>query len=163
MSDIRRYTAELLLVVVIIALLSVLAVRSYQTALVKTEVMSAITGVFSSAKRNSLLYLALHGEFPENTAQALSAAVVQDSSSSYYESLPKKQTVSIEHGAVQITFNDSGRISGKTLTMRPVVQDDDPTGAVHWVCDRTAGGHGWKVYGTDRTDLDDRYIPAVLK
>ncbi|WP_446009605.1 pilin [Candidatus Electrothrix sp.] len=163
MSDIRRYTAELLLVVVIIALLSVLAVRSYQIALFKAEVMGAITGVFYSAKQDSLIYLALHGEFPKNTAQALSASAVQDSSSLYYESLPKKQTISIEHGAVQITFNDSRRISGKTLTMRPVVQDDDPTGAVHWVYGRTAGGNGWKVYGIDRTDLDDKYIPAVLK
>lgn len=161
MSDIRRYTTELFIVVVIIGLLSVLALKSYQTALVKAKVMGAITGVFYSAKRDSLLYLALHGEFPENTAQALSAAVVQDS---YYEWLPKKQTFSIEHGAVHITFNAAEQhITGKTLTMRPVVQDDDLTGAVHWVCSSTAGGNGWKVYGIDRTNLDDKYIPAVLK
>ncbi len=161
MSNIRRYITELLLVVIIIGLLSVLAIKSYQTALIKAEVMSAITGVFYSAKRDSLLYLALNGEFPENTAQALSAAVVQDS---YYELLPKKQTFSIEHGAVHITFNDAEQqIRGKTLTMRPVVQDDDPTGAVHWVCSKTAGGNGWKVHGIDRTNLDDKYIPAVLK
>lgn len=165
MSKIRRYKAELLIVIVIIALLSVLELKSYQIALVKTEVMGAISGVFYSAKRDSLIYLALHGEFPQNTEQALSAAVVLDSSSSYYESLPKKQTVSIEDGAVHITFNDTGnsRISEKILTMRPVMQDDDPTGAVHWICGRTADGHGWKVYGSDRTNLDDKYIPAALK
>jgi type IV pilus assembly protein PilA len=165
MSNIRRYTTELLIVVVIIALLSVVAVKSYQTALLKTEVMAAITGVFYAAKRDSLIYLALKGEFPEDTKQAHSTKAVQESFSSYYESLPEKQTVSIEHGAVHITFSDTGRskISGKTLTMRPVVQNDDPTGAVHWAYGRTAGGHGWKVYGIDRTNLDDKYIPAVLK
>ncbi|MCW5203202.1 MAG: pilin [Candidatus Electrothrix communis] len=154
-----RYIQELMYVIAIIALLSALAIRSYRLSLMKAEVMSVVSGVFESAKRDSLVYLALHGEFPENTAQALSSGLTES-----YESLANDYKTVIEQGAINITFREDHRqLPGKTLTMRPVVQDDDPVGAVHWVCGNKKGESGWKFFGVDRTDIDDRYLPAVLK
>lgn len=125
-----RYIQELMYVIAIIALLSALAIRSYRLSLMKAEVTSVVSGVFESAKRDSLVYLALHGEFPENTAQALSSGLTES-----YESLANDYKTVIEQGAINITFREDHRqLPGKTLTMRPVVQDDDPVGAVHWVC-----------------------------
>ncbi|MCI5140183.1 MAG: hypothetical protein D3909_00230 [Candidatus Electrothrix sp. ATG1] len=124
--------------------------------------MHLVSGAFYSAKMDSLTYLALHGEFPENTDQARSSALPENSS--YYASLTSNSQTIIRQGAISMTFReDHERLGGKTLTMRPVVQDDDPTGAVHWVCGRKQGENGWKIFGIDRTDIDDRYIPAVLK
>ncbi|RWX50387.1 Pilin [Candidatus Electrothrix marina] len=154
-----RYIQELMYVIAIIALLSALAIRSYRLSLMKAEVTSVVSGVFESAKRDSLVYLALHGEFPENTAQALSSGLTES-----YESLANDYKTVIEQGAINITFREDHRqLPGKTLTMRPVVQDDDPVGAVHWVCGNKKGESGWKFFGVDRTDIDDRYLPAVLK
>lgn len=154
-----RYIQELMYVIAIIALLSALAIRSYRLSLMKAEVTSVVSGVFESAKRDSLVYLALHGEFPENTAQALSSGLTES-----YESLANDYKTVIEQGAINITFREDHRqLPGKTLTMRPVVQDDDPVGAVHWVCGNKKGESSWKFFGVDRTDIDDRYLPAVLK
>ena len=159
MSKSIRYLLEFMYVVAIVGILSALAIRSYRLSLMKAEVTSVVSGVFESAKRDSLFYLALHGEFPENTAQALSSGLTEN-----YELLAKDYKTVVEQGAINITFREDHRqFPGKTLTMRPVVQDDDPVGAVHWVCGNKKGESGWKIFGVDRTDIDDRYLPAVLK
>ena len=159
MSKSIRYLLEFMYVVAIVGILAALAVKSYRLSLMKAEVTSMVSGVFESAKRDSLVYLALHGEFPEDTAQALSSGLTES-----YESLANDYKTVIEQGAINIIFRDDHRqLPGKTLTMRPVVQDDDPAGAVHWVCGNKKGESGWKFFGVDRTDIDDRYLPTVLK
>jgi type IV pilus assembly protein PilA len=153
---------ELLLAVAIISVVSWFAVRSHQIALIKAEIFGSMLFAFDSAKRDNLVYLALHGKFPENTAQALSVAVTESYSS--YETVYKDYSISVEHGAVNITFKRAGsRLAGKTLTMRPIMQDDDPTGAIRWVCNKASDQSGWNMYGIDRTDVDEKYIPADLK
>ncbi len=164
LSNRRRYFIELLHVIVIISILVVLAIKSYQVMLAKAEVIGMV--FFSNAaKTDSLIYLALHGEFAQSKEQMLSLDL-PGSSQSPYEVLSNttlKSSLVIEQGAVSITLkNRSGPLAGKTLTMRPVVQEDDPTGAVHWVCGNKRES-GWKVFDVDRTDIEDRHIPAVLK
>uniref|UniRef100_UPI004055FB80 pilin n=1 Tax=Candidatus Electronema sp. TaxID=2698783 RepID=UPI004055FB80 len=156
LSNRRRYFIELLHVIVIISILVVLAIKSYQVMLAKAEVTSMVYRFhFASAKTGNLMYLALHGEFPQNTEQALALLPPENW---YIE--PERKVV-IEQGAVHVS-SSTRRLAGKTLTMRPVVQEDDPTGAVHWVCGNKKES-GWKVFGVDRTDIEDRHIPAVLK
>lgn len=160
----RRYFIELIHVIVIISILVVIAIKSYQVMLAKAEVTGMVFFA-DAAKNDSLVYLALHGEFAQNKEQMLSLALPRTHSLPY-ESLSNttlKTSLIIEQGAVSVTLKNSfSPLAGKTLTMRPVVQDDDPTGAVHWVCGNKSES-GWKVFGVDRTDIEDRHIPAVLK
>ena len=51
----------------------------------------------------------------------------------------------------------------KRITLRPVVQSDDPFGPVHWVCGDKDGAQGWTIFGVDRTSVEDRYIPWSLR
>lgn len=153
----RRYLIELFHVIVIISILVMIAGKSYQVFRAKAHVMGMISR-FASAKTGNMMYLALHGEFPQNAEQALALLPPETP----YGTAAEMKVV-IEQGAVHVSSTRShGLLAGKTLTMRPVVQDDDPAGAVHWVCGNKRES-GWKVFGVDRTDIEDRHIPAVLK
>lgn len=157
LSNRRRYFIELLHVIVIISILVVIALKSYQVFRAKAEVMGMIARS-ASVKTGSLMYLALHGEFPQNAEQALALLPPETPYGTASE-----MKVILEQGAISVSCNNACRhLAGTTLTMRPVVQDDDPTGAVHWVCGNKSES-GWKVFGIDRTDIEDRHIPAVLK
>ena len=164
LSNRRRYFIELLHVIVIISILVVLALKHYQVLIAKAEVIG-MAFFANAAKNDGLVYLALHGEFAQNKEQMTTLAL-PGTYSLPYESLSNttlKTSLIIEQGAVSVTLkNSSGPLAGKTLTMRPVVQEDDPTGAVHWVCGNKRES-GWKVFGVDRTDIEERHIPAVLK
>ena len=153
-----RYTHELLYVILIIGILLATAIKSYEPVITKAHVIS-MTGAFDPARRDSQIYYALHGKWPKDISQAVKYALVKS-----YNVFGSNYQTDIENGAISFTFDiKDRRISEKIITMRPVVQSDDPFGPVHWVCGDKGGAQGWTIFGVDRTSVEDRYIPRSLR
>jgi type IV pilus assembly protein PilA len=70
-------------------------------------------------------------------------------------------SVRVEAGAIHVSFGNhaNGAIKGKTLTLRPAVVEGTPIVPVAWVCGHAAAVDKMVAYGTDRTDVDARYLP----
>jgi type II secretory pathway pseudopilin PulG len=153
-----RYIRELLCVILIIGILAATAIKSYMPCISKAHVIS-VTGAFDTVRRDNQIYYALHGEWPKDISQAIKCGLEKS-----YKDLGSNYQTDIENGAISFTFNmKDRRISEKTITMRPVVQADDPFGPVHWVCGDKDGAQGWTIYGADRTSVEDQYIPWSLR
>jgi len=153
-----RYLHELLYVILIIGILAAIAIKSYMPCISKAHVIS-VTGTFDTVRRDNQVYYALHGEWPKDISQAIKSGLEKS-----YQSLSSKYQTDIQNGAISFTFSiKDRRISEKTITMRPVVQSDDPFGPVHWVCGDKDGAQGWTISGVDRTSVEDQYIPWALR
>ncbi len=153
-----RSFQELLYVILIIGILAAIAIKSYMPCISKANVIS-VTGTFDTARRDSQIYYALHGKWPMNINQAIKCGLEKD-----YKDLSSHYQTDIKNGAISFTFDmKDRRISQKTITMRPVVQSDDPFGPVHWVCGNKDGAQGWTIFGVDRTSVEDRYIHWSLR
>ena len=153
-----RYLHELLYVILIIGILAAIAIKSYMPCISKAHVIS-VTGTFDTVRRDNQVYYALHGEWPKDISQAIKSGLEKS-----YQSLSSKYQTDIQNGAISFTFSiKDRRISEKTITMRPVVQSDDPFGPVHWVCGDKDGAQGWTISGVDRTSVEDQYIPWSLR
>jgi len=153
-----RYLHEHLYVILIIGILAAIAIKSYMPCISKAHVIS-VTGTFDTARRDSQIYYALHGKWPKDINQAIKCGLEKN-----YKSLSSNYQTDIENGAISFTFSiKDRRISEKTITVRPVVQSDDPFGPVHWVCGDKGGAKGWSISGVDRTSVEDRYIPWSLR
>lgn len=153
-----RYLHELLYVILIIGILAAIAIKSYMPCISKAHVIS-VTGTFDTVRRDNHVYYALHGEWPKDISQAIKSGLEKS-----YQSLSSKYQTDIQNGAISFTFSiKDRRISEKTITMRPVVQSDDPFGPVHWVCGDKDGAQGWTISGVDRTSVEDQYIPWSLR
>jgi type IV pilus assembly protein PilA len=50
-------------------------------------------------------------------------------------------SIKVKDGAVEIKYRDDSRQSGVTITLRPVVSSDDPTGPVTWEEEKIAKTH----------------------
>ncbi|MCP4373026.1 MAG: hypothetical protein GY797_33705 [Deltaproteobacteria bacterium] len=153
-----RYLHELLYVILIIGILAAIAIKSYMPSISRAHVIS-VTGTFDTARRDSQIYYALQGKWPKDINQAIKCGLEKD-----YKSHSSNYQTDIENGAISFTFKmKDRRISEKTITLRPVVQSDDPFGPVHWVCGDKNDAQGWTIFGVDRTSVEDRYIPWSLR
>jgi len=153
-----RYLHELLYVILIIGILAAIAIKSYMPCISKAHVIS-VTGTFDTVRRDNQIYYALHGKWPKDINQAIKCGLEKS-----YQSFSDNYQTDTKNGAISFTFSiKDRRISEKTLTLRPVVQSDDPFGPVHWVCGDKDGARGWTIFGVDRTNVADRYIPWSLR
>ncbi|MGM9486127.1 pilin [Ideonella sp. YS5] len=144
---------EIIVALAIIGILAVMAVPSIQARLVREQIVEG-------AK------LADVAKPPIAAAWAASAAMPADNEDAGLPVAEKLvgtyvSAVTVENGAIHLTFGNSanGAIKGRVLTLRPAVVPDTPLVPVAWVC---AGGRvpGKMVaQGTDRTDVQDVYLP----
>jgi type IV pilus assembly protein PilA len=70
-------------------------------------------------------------------------------------------SITVEGGALHVVFGNqaNGVIKGKTLTFRPAVVDAAPIVPVAWVCGHAATPDKMSAKGTNRTDVDAKYLP----
>lgn len=72
------------------------------------------------------------------------------------------RSVELEDGAIHITLGNqvNGAVAGRRLTLRPAVVDDAPQVPVAWVCGWSDVPQPMQARGTNRTDLENRYLPV---
>jgi type IV pilus assembly protein PilA len=148
---------EVMVVVAIVAILATLALPSYLAKLINDQIVAALP-LADIAKAPVALSWATAQAFPvDNAAAGLPAP---DKIVNNYI-----RSVSIDHGAIQITFGNSAhsRIEGKILSLRPAVVEDAPIVPVAWICGYANVPDKMTVKGENRTDVPVGYLPLSCR
>lgn len=144
---------EILVVVAIVAILATLALPSFQSGMVRDQIVAAVPLADVAKKPVALSWTALQVLPADNAAAGLPPP---DKIVNNYIS-----SVAVQDGAIQITFGNSAHnvIAGKILTLRPAVVEDAPVVPVAWVCGYAAVPGNMTAKGENRTNVVTGYLP----
>lgn len=149
--------AEMMAVVVILAILASMAIPSYLDYIVRSQVESALP-LTDLAKRAIATYWDGTKELPaDNEAAALPVA---DKIVGNYVS-----AVGVDNGVINISFGNRANsvIAGKTLSLRPAVVEDAPMVPITWVCGFAEAPEKMTVQGNNATNVDPKYLPMSCR
>lgn len=149
--------AELILVILIIAILAVLQLKSFMPVHAKAKILHSAGAAFQCARMDNVFYHAYHGEWPEDNEQALRFGM----NNPYLFRDGSFKDLQLKDGAVTLTFNKF--YPDKTITFRPAVPADDPFGPMIWVVGKSRPAEEWMVFGEDLTNIEDSYIQPYIK
>ncbi len=148
---------EVLVAVAIVGVLAMLAVPSFQSSIVRDQIVQAVPLVTIAKKPIELMWAATQVLPVDNAAAGLPspAKIVNNFVSA----------VTVRDGAIHITFGNSVNttIKGKILTLRPAVVEDTPIVPVTWVCAFAAPPGGMTIRGENRTDVPEGLLPFNCK
>jgi type IV pilus assembly protein PilA len=148
---------EVLIAVAIVGVLAMLAVPSFQSSIVRDQIVQAVPLTNIAKKPIEIMWAAAQALPANNAAAGLPPAgkIVNNVISA----------VTVQDGAIHITFgnNVNGAIKGKILTLRPAVVEDTPVVPVAWVCGFASPPGGMTVKGEDRTDIPEGLLPFNCK
>jgi type IV pilus assembly protein PilA len=144
---------EVMIVVAIVGILAALAVPSFQSRIVRDQIVTAVPLANIAKKPIEAMWAATQAMPADNAAAGLPAP---DKIVSNHVS-----AVTVQDGAIQITFGNSAHamIKGKVLTLRAAVVDDAPVVPVAWVCGFAAAPGGMTPRGENRTDVPAGVLP----
>jgi len=144
---------ELMVAVAVLAILATLALPSVQAPFVRQQVVdsSALINVAKAAVAST--WSATRALPADNASAGLPAS---DKMVGNYVS-----SILVDGGAIHVTFGNqaSGSLKGRTLSFRPAVVDDAPVVPIAWVCARAAVPERMSAKGTDRTDVEAKFLP----
>ena len=148
---------EMLIAVAIVGVLAMLAVPSFQSSIVRDQIVQAVPLANIAKKPIELMWAAAQALPADNAAAGVppAAKIVNNFISA----------VTVQDGVIHITFgnNVNGAIKGKILTLRPAVVEDTPVVPVAWVCAFASTPGGMTVKGEDRTDIPEGLLPFNCK
>jgi type IV pilus assembly protein PilA len=148
---------ELMVVVTIIAILSAMAIPTFQARTIRKQIEAALPLADIAKKPVSAAWAATQ-DFPaDNSAAGLPAA---DKIVNNYVS-----RLSVQDGAVHITFGNRAQapIAGKVLTLRPAVVADAPVVPVAWVCGKAEVPDKMTIQGENQSTVPDMYLPLECR
>ena len=144
------------LCVVTLTVLIVLAFALHNGTIAIRKARSAEAFSFAGPLMEEVvLHRSLHGSWPN-------AANFPPVPTNTEERPNEPQVIPGEQGAFSLRLTRLGNAypgEGHTVTFRPAVVMDAPSGPVVWVCGRGAVPEGYTVFGTDLTDIPDVYLP----
>jgi type IV pilus assembly protein PilA len=144
---------ELLVAVAVLAILATLALPSFQGPMVRQQIVDS-SPVINVGKNAVAAKWTATQKLPVDNADA--ALPEADKLVGNHVS-----SITVEGGALHVVFGNqaNGVIRGKTLTFRPAVVDSAPMVPVAWVCGHAATPDKMSAKGTNRTDVDAKYLP----
>jgi len=148
---------ELLIVVAIIAILSTMALPSYQDRTIRSQVALAIT-MAEPAKREIEDYYRAKGSLPQNNAQA--GLPKPDKFVGNYVS-----SLTVNNGVIEITLGNriNRNVAGKMLVIRPAVVADATKVPISWVCGAATVPQGMTVGSKNSGTLLARHMPVECR
>ncbi len=149
--------AELILVILIIAILAVLQLKSYMPVADNARILHSTGSAFQNARLDNVFYYAYHGEWPGDNEQASRFGM----NTEYLWPDGNFEDLRLKDGAITLKFNEF--YPGKIITFRPAVPADDPFGPMIWVVGNNRPAEEWFVFGEDRTNIEDSYIQSYLR
>jgi type IV pilus assembly protein PilA len=151
---------EVMVVVAIIAILAMMAMPNVTDRLVRDQIVEAakLADVAKEPVRAAWLASAVPPSTvrhmpADNAAAGLPPA---DKFVSTYIS-----SITVENGALHLQFGNSahGAIKGKLLTLRPAVVEDAPIVPPAWICSNGKVPNNMTLKGSDKTNIEKRYLP----
>jgi len=149
--------AELFLVILIIAILAVLQLKSYMPVHTKAKILHSAGAAFQVARIDNVLYCAYHGEWPGDNEQASRFGI----NTGYLLYDEYFEDIQLKDGAITLKFNEF--YPDKIVTFRPAVPAHDLFGPMIWVVGNSRSADEWLVFGEDRTNIDESYIQSYIK
>ncbi|GAO34955.1 oxidoreductase [Sulfuricella sp. T08] len=154
----RGFTmVEMMVVIAVIAILSLLAIPSYQGRIIRQQIEAALPLADIAKKPIAASWAAMQVFPPDNAAAGLpsSEKIVNNTVSA----------LSVQNGAIHITFGNRAHqaINGKTLTLRPAVVDDAPVVPVTWVCGNAEGPGKMTIRGGNQTSIPNTFLPLECR
>jgi type IV pilus assembly protein PilA len=144
---------EIAVALAIVGILALMAVPSYQSRIIRDQIVSAVPLADIAKAPVALSWTTLQSFPADNTDAGLPPA--EKIVSNYVSA------VSVESGAIHITFGNSvnGLIRGKILSLRPAVVLDAPVVPVAWICGNAAAPAPMTIKGDNKTDIPTAYLP----
>lgn len=151
----RGFTlTEMMAVIVVIGILAMMAIPSFQERIVREQVAAALP-LADIAKSPIAASWTTTQTFPADNAAA-GLPVPEKVVNNYISAL------SVKDGVIQITFGNRAHklLKDKTLTLRPAVVEDAPVVPVTWVCGNATGPDKMTVKGANSTSVLNTYLPT---
>lgn len=152
---------ELLVVMAISAILAGIWAKQMterRVTQMHTEKVLAAFVMFSRPKRAVMEYFQFEGKFPIDNKEAglPSPEVLAGIDTDHIE---------VKYGAIHITLKKGGPESlEKVLSIRPAVLKAEPYGPyVKWVCGNQDADTRLIVFGANRTNVDNKYLPRQCR
>ncbi len=144
---------ELLAIMAVIAILALLAIPSYQSRIVRGQVLEAGPLIDVAKKQIAAAWANAHTLPLDNPSAELP---VPDKMVSNVVG-----SVAVEAGAIHVTFGNRANklLQGKVLTFRPAVVEEAPIVPVAWVCGYARVPGNMTAKGENRTDIPANYLP----
>ncbi len=148
---------ELMIVVAIIGILASIAIPTYQDYTIRSQVVEAFS-LASELKGSIQDFRKDRGRLPVDNTEA-GVPEAKFLIGNYVDQ------IEVTNGAMHIRFgsNVNESIKGKTLTLQPLVVKGSPASPMSWRCGRRAVPNGMQATGDNRTDLEDKYLPASCR
>lgn len=144
---------EMLAVLAVIGILAAMAIPSYQTKIVREQIVAAIP-LADTAKEPISAYRKATEGFPENNKEA-GLPDADKIVSNHISALV------VEKGAIHMSFGNNAHSSlkKKTLSIRPAIVEDSPVVPIAWVCGNAAVPDKMVVKGNNKTDVPEAFLP----
>jgi len=156
-----RSTLELGAVVSIIMLLTALALKNFETTIIRTQLSEAFS-LASTVRGEMVVYRAQHGYWPKTEAALHNSTLSEENGLGKYV----ERMALNENGSFSTFFggtNTVSHLSGRQLTMRPMLVSGSPGSPVVWACAGYGVPQGMVAGGPDKTDIDIAYLPASCR
>lgn len=161
LSQKLRSTLELGAVVSIIMLLTALALRNFETFIIRTQLSEAFS-LTSTVRGEMVVYRAQHGYWPKTEAVLHNSTLGEENGLGKYVD----HMALNENGSFSTFFggtHTASHLSGRQLTMRPMLVSGSPGSPVVWACAGYGAPQGMVPSGPDKTDIDTAHLPASCR
>ncbi|HCS28325.1 MAG TPA: prepilin-type cleavage/methylation domain-containing protein [Spongiibacteraceae bacterium] len=144
---------EMLVVLAIIAILATLVMPSNANRHLQQQVLESVE-LIERYKGNLEAFYSATGAFPADN-EAANMPEPDKIIGSYV------QRVDVENGAMHLQFGKKfpESLSGKRLSLRPMIVEGSPNSPVSWVCGFDAVPEGMAATVENQTDLELRFLP----
>lgn len=148
---------ELMVVVAIIGILASVAIPSYSDYTIRAQVAEALMLV-DEVKPSIRDYYKDRGAFPESNGEA-GVPVAEHLLGQYVSG------IEVIDGAMHVQFGNKAhaRLSGMTLTIRPLYVTENPSSPISWNCGPSSLPNGMSAAGIDQTDVLPQFLPSVCR
>lgn len=148
---------ELVAVLAVIAILALMTLPSLVDTLVRDQVNEALPLADIARKPVAAAWSTAHAFPPDNASVGLP---VPDKVVSNLVS-----ALLVQDGAIHMTFGNRahGQLKGRVLTLRPAAVADAPVVPVAWVCGFAPAPEKMTLYGENRTNVPQRFLPAKCR
>ncbi|MBS4095993.1 MAG: pilin [Sulfuricella sp.] len=154
----RGFTlTEMMAVIVIIGVLAMMAIPTFQERIVREQIIAAIPLADIAKTPLAAAWTTAHEFPPDNTTTGLPSP---DKIVNNYIS-----ALEVRDGVINLTFGNNAHslIKGKMLSIRPAVVEDAPVVPVTWVCGTALGPDKMTIRGDNKTTVANLYLPMGCK
>jgi type IV pilus assembly protein PilA len=144
---------EMLVVLGIIAILSMLALPTFEPTVPRRQVVESIE-LAEDFKKVVRAYYQLSRSFPKDNA----AAAIPNAENLLGNYVDR---IDLNQGAFHLHFGMKAHasIKGKTLTIRPILVRDSPDSPISWLCGHSAIPTGMYSSADNRTSVEPKFLP----